>query len=59
MNILIGIYLVLCVIAAVFGRRRAMGFFGTLLFSLMLTPLVVLAVLLLTAPARKVVISRR
>jgi hypothetical protein len=59
MNILVGIYLVLCLVTALFGRRRAMGFFGTLLFSLMLTPLLVMAVLLLTAPGRKVIISRR
>lgn len=50
MNVLIPIYLVLCLIAAFFGRRRAMGFFGTLLFSLLLTPILVGAVLLLTAP---------
>jgi hypothetical protein len=49
MNILIPIYLALCLIAGFFGRRRAMGFFGTLLFSLFLTPILIGAVLLLTA----------
>ena len=57
MNVLIPIYLVLCLAVGVFGRRRAMGFFGSLFFSLILTPLVVMAVLLLAAPRPKVKVA--
>jgi hypothetical protein len=50
MGIFIGVYIFLCVLAGIFGRKRAMGFWGGVLFSIMLTPLILLAILLITAP---------
>lgn len=41
-----GAYLLLCLVVAVAGRRRRLGFFGYFFVAVMLTPLVGLAVLL-------------
>lgn len=58
MPIAIAIYAVLCVIAGLFGIRRLIGFWGTLFLSVMLTPVIMLVMLLLTAPKTKVVVAR-
>lgn len=58
MPIAIAIYFVLCLIAALFGMRRVIGFWGTLFLSVMLTPLIVLVGLLLLAPKKKIVVAR-
>jgi hypothetical protein len=44
------VYVIFCVLTGLYGFDRRMGFFGTFLISLVLTPVLVLAVLLLTAP---------
>jgi uncharacterized membrane protein len=51
--IAIVIYLVFCILAGLCGSHRRMGFFGTFLISLVVTPVVVLLVLILTAPSRR------
>jgi hypothetical protein len=45
------IYLMFCLLAGLCGIHRRMGFFGTFLISLVVTPVVVLLVLILTAPS--------
>lgn len=40
-------YLLLCVMVAVLGRRSRLGFFRCLLFSVMLTPFVIMLYLLI------------
>jgi hypothetical protein len=49
--ILIIIYIVFCVLAGLCGTNRRLGFFGTFLISLFITPVVMLLVLILTGPA--------
>ena len=48
------IYLIFCLLAGLCGIHRRMGFFGTFLISLIVTPVVVLLVLILTAPSPRV-----
>ena len=52
-SIAIVLYLIFCILAGLCGSHRRMGFFGTFLFSLIVTPVVVLLVLILTAPSRR------
>jgi hypothetical protein len=47
------LYLVFCLLAGLCGSQRRMGFFGTFLISLVVTPVVVLLVLILTAPSHR------
>lgn len=53
LSIAIVIYLIFCILAGLCGTHRRMGFFGTFLFSLVFTPVVVLLLLILTAPSRR------
>jgi uncharacterized membrane protein len=48
------IYVVFCILTGLCGSHRRMGFFGTFLMSLFLTPIVMLIVLKLTAPSERV-----
>lgn len=52
--IAIAIYLVLCVVAGFFGRRRVLGALGFFLLSVIVTPLLTIIILILTAPRRRV-----
>ncbi|OGA14921.1 MAG: hypothetical protein A3G25_06325 [Betaproteobacteria bacterium RIFCSPLOWO2_12_FULL_63_13] len=42
-------YLVLCLMVAILGRRTRLGFYRSLLFSIMVTPIVIMLYLLLFA----------
>jgi hypothetical protein len=53
------VYIILCVVTALCGSKRRMGVFGTFLLALVLTPLIMLPVLLLTGPSRRVEWRRR
>ena len=53
------IYIVFCLLTGFCGIGRRMGFFGTFLFALLFTPLLVLPVLLLTGPSRNIEWHRR
>jgi hypothetical protein len=53
------VYIIFCVLTGICGSERRMGFIGTFLLALATTPLVVLPVLLLTGPSRRVVWHRR
>jgi hypothetical protein len=46
------LYVIFCILVGLCGSQRRMGFIGTFIISLFLTPLLVLIVLLLTGPAR-------
>ena len=53
------IYIVLGVLAGRCGSHRRMGIFGTFVLAPIATPLVVLPVLLLTGPSRRIEWRRR
>lgn len=53
------VYIVFCLLTGLCGIERRMGFFGTFFFALLTTPLVVLPVLLITGPSRRVEWRRR
>jgi len=52
-------YLVFCVLVGLCGSQRRMGFTGTFLLSLVVTPIIGLLVLLITGPSRRAEIARR
>jgi len=52
-------YITLCVLTGLAGSERRMGFLGTFLLAVVTTPLVVLPLLLLTGPSRRVEWRRR
>ena len=56
MALTIGIiaYIVFCILVGLCGSQRRMGFTGTFILSLLITPLIVLIVLLLTGPSQRV-----
>lgn len=58
MPIAIAIYAVLCIVAGLFGMRRVIGFWGTLFLSVMLTPLIMLIMLLMLAPKKKIIVAK-
>jgi hypothetical protein len=53
------LYIILCALTGLCGVNRRMGFIGTFILALATTPLVVLPVLLLTGPSRRVEWRRR
>jgi hypothetical protein len=54
MAITIGIiiYLVFCLLTALCGSQRRLGFLGTFIISILVTPVLMLIILLLTGPSR-------
>lgn len=56
MSLSIGLilYIAFCVLVGLCGSHRRMGFIGTFIISIFLTPVVVIIVLLLTGPSRRV-----
>lgn len=53
------VYIVFCFLTGLCGIDRRMGFFGTFLLAIVTTPLVVLPILLITGPSRRVEWQRR
>ena len=53
------VYLIFCALTGLCGIDRRMGFFGTFLLAIVTTPLVVLPILLLTGPSRRMEWHRR
>jgi hypothetical protein len=47
------LYVVVCLLAAYFGRGTRLGYWGTFVVSLILTPFLVVLFLLLFAPGRQ------
>ncbi len=52
-------YILVCLLTGFSGTHRRMGFWGTFLIALVTTPLVVLPVLFITGPSRRVEWRRR
>jgi len=48
------IYVVFCILTGLCGSQRRLGFIGTFILSLLLTPVIVLPILMLTGPSRGV-----
>ena len=44
-------YVVLCGFIGLFGRNRRMGFFGTFMLSMLITPLIMMVILAMTGPS--------
>jgi hypothetical protein len=55
----LGAYLAFCLLVGLCGSQRRMGFTGTFLLSLVVTPLITLIVLLITGPSRRAEMARR
>lgn len=53
------LYVIFCLLTGLCGVQRRMGFLGTFIFALLVTPIPVLIVLLLTAPSRRFESQRR
>lgn len=53
------VYIVFCLLTGLCGIDRRMGFFGTFVLALVVTPLVVLPVLLITGPSRRAALRRQ
>jgi hypothetical protein len=53
------VYIILCVLTGLCGSHLRMGVLGTFLLALILTPVVMLPVLLLTGPSRRIEWRRR
>lgn len=53
------VYIAFCLLTGLCGIERRMGFVGTFFLALVTTPLLVLPVLLLTGPSRRVEWRRR
>jgi hypothetical protein len=53
------VYLVFCILTGLCGIERRLGFFGTFLLAVLTTTLVVLPLLLLTGPSRRIEWHRR
>jgi len=51
---LVVVYVLLCFITGYFGRNRRMGYFGTVLLSLLITPLLMLMILVFFGPSSAV-----
>jgi hypothetical protein len=52
-------YLVFCVLVGLCGSQRRMGFTGTFLLSVAITPVIGLIILLITGPSRRAEMARR
>jgi hypothetical protein len=53
------VYILVCLLTGFCGTHRRMGFWGTFFLALITTPLVVLIVLFITGPSRRVEWRRR
>jgi ABC-type multidrug transport system permease subunit len=52
-------YLIFSVLVGLCGSQRRMGFTGTFLLSLVITPVLALVLLLITGPSRRMQLERR
>ena len=52
-------YLIFSVLVGLCGSQRRLGFTGTFLLSLVITPLLALVLILITGPSRRVKMERR
>ena len=52
-------YLAFCFLVGLCGSQRRMGFIGTFVLSLVITPLLALLLLMITGPSRHAEVARR
>jgi hypothetical protein len=52
-------YFLFCLLTGLCGIQRRLGFFGTFLLSLVLTPIPILLLLLLTGPSKRIEVQQR
>jgi hypothetical protein len=52
-------YLIFSVLVGLCGSQRRLGFTGTFLLSLVITPILALVIILITGPSRRVKMERR
>ena len=52
-------YLSFCILVGLCGIHRRMGFTGTFILSIFLTPVLMLIILLITGPSRRLELERR
>jgi hypothetical protein len=52
-------YLIFSILVGLCGSQRRLGFTGTFLLSLVITPILALVVILITGPSRRVKMERR
>ena len=55
----LSVYIVFCILVGLAGSQRRMGFTGTFLLSLFITPVISLLVQLITGPSRRAEMARR
>jgi len=55
----LGAYLVFGILVGLCGTQRRLGFTGTFLLSLVITPVLMLVILLITGPSRRAEMARR
>jgi len=55
----LGAYLVFGILVGLCGTQRRLGFTGTFLLSLVITPVLMLLILLITGPSRRAEMARR
>ena len=55
----LAVYVVFSILVGLAGSQRRMGFTGTFLLSLFITPLIMLLVLLVTGPSRRAELRRQ
>jgi hypothetical protein len=52
-------YLIFSILVGLCGSQRRLGFTGTFLLSLIITPILALVIILITGPSRRVKMERR
>ena len=52
-------YLMFCILVGLCGSQRRMGFTGTFLLSVVITPMIALLLILITGPSRRAELARR
>jgi hypothetical protein len=52
-------YLAFSILVGLCGSQRRMGFTGTFILSLLVTPVIALIILLITGPSRRIEVERR
>jgi hypothetical protein len=52
-------YLIFSILVGLCGSQRRLGFTGTFLLSLVITPILALVIILITGPSRRVKMERR
>jgi NADH:ubiquinone oxidoreductase subunit 6 (subunit J) len=52
-------YLMFCILVGLCGSQRRMGFTGTFLLSVVITPVIALLLILITGPSRRAELARR